>query len=358
MPRLLILLTLPPDVTEQYRLRFLRAFPELEIDVVASRDKLGNALAEADALLTFGQMMKNLKLELKDAAKLKWVQALGTGLDGITDQPALKASVTVTSLHGVHGAPVSEAALAGMLALSRDLPGFVRAQDEHQWKRWPAKLLHQKTVGILGIGVIAEALAPKCKAMGMTVAGITSSPRPVAGFDRVHPVGDLLRVLPELDYLVLLTPYSPATHHMIDAKVFAAMKPTSYLVNLARGGVVDEDALVKALHGKQIAGAALDVFNQEPLPPDHPLWSLQERHHHHPPGRLLRHLRRSRHADPRAQHALLPQRRPEGHDERGAAGGISLAQRIGCHGKRTLEELFRRSAAWSPATTATTSPRC
>jgi phosphoglycerate dehydrogenase-like enzyme len=203
------------------------------------------------------------------------VQALGTGLDGITDQPALKSSVTVTSLHGVHGAPVSEAALASMLALSRDLPGFVRAQDEHQWKRWPAKLLYEKTVGILGIGVIAEALAPKCKAMGMTVVGITSSPRQVAGFDRVHPVSELLNVLPELDYLVLLTPYSPATHHMIDAKVFAAMKPTAYLVNVARGGVVDEDAMIEALRAKNIAGAALDVFNQEPLPPDHPLWTFK-----------------------------------------------------------------------------------
>ena len=226
-------------------------------------------------LLTFGQMMKNLKLDLAAARKLKWVQALGTGLDGITDQPALKPSVTVTSLHGVHGAPVSEAALASMLALSRDLPGFVRAQDEHQWKRWPAKLLHDKTVGILGIGVIAEALAPKCKAMGMTVVGITSSPRKVAGFDRVHPVGELLTVLPALDYLVLLTPYSPATHHMIDAKVFAAMKPTAIFVNVARGGVVDEDALIEALRDKKIAGAALDVFNQEPLPPDHPLWDFK-----------------------------------------------------------------------------------
>jgi phosphoglycerate dehydrogenase-like enzyme len=162
-----------------------------------------------------------------------------------------------------------------MLALSRDLPGAIRAQDEHQWRRWPAKLLHDKTVGILGIGVIAEALAPKCKAMGMTVVGITSSPRQVAGFDRVHPMSELLAVLPQLDYLVLLTPYSPATHHMIDAKVFAAMKPTSYFVNVARGGVVDEDALLAALRDKKIAGAALDVFNREPLPPDHPFWDFE-----------------------------------------------------------------------------------
>jgi phosphoglycerate dehydrogenase-like enzyme len=275
MPRLLILLTLPPEVTAQYRARLSKLFPELTIDVVAQRDGAQAALAQADVLLTFGQMMKNLHLDLDGAKNLKWVQALGTGLDGITDQPALKPSVTVTSLHGVHGAPVSEAAMAGMLALSRDIPRFARQQDQQHWGRWPAKLLQDKTVGILGIGVIAEALAPKCKAFGMTVIGITSAKRQVAGFDRVHGVEELHRVLPELDYLVLLTPYSAATHHMIDASVFAEMKPTSYLINLARGGVVDEPALVDALRQKKIAGAALDVFEQEPLPPDHPLWSFK-----------------------------------------------------------------------------------
>jgi D-2-hydroxyacid dehydrogenase (NADP+) len=275
MARLLILLTLPPDVTEDYRQRYKRAFPALDIDVVASRDKLGPALAEADALLTFGQMMKNLKVELTEAKKLKWVQALGTGLDGIVDQPALQPNVIVTSLHGVHGPPVSEAAISSMLALSRDLPGFVRAQDQRQWKRWPAKLLHNKTVGIVGIGVIAEALAPKCKAMGMTVVGLSSTPRKIAGFDSVHPMSELLSVVPHLDYLVLLTPYAPATHHLIDAKVFEAMKPTAFLVNLARGGVVDEDALVAALRANSFAGAALDVFSQEPLPPEHPLWGFK-----------------------------------------------------------------------------------
>src|SRR6202000_441879 len=129
MPRLLILLTLPPDVTEQYRARLSKLFPEIEIDVAATADKAAAALPRADMLVTFGQMMKNLKLDLAGATRLKWVQALGTGLDGITEQPALKGDVAGTSLHGVHGAPVSEAALASMLALSRDLPGFVRAQD-------------------------------------------------------------------------------------------------------------------------------------------------------------------------------------------------------------------------------------
>jgi len=275
MSRLLILLTLPPDVIEQYRLRLSRTFPELRIAVAATAESGASQLAYADILITFGQAMKNLKLGLESARNLKWVQALGTGLDGITDQPALGADVTVTSMNGIHGAPVSEAALGAMLALSRDTPRAVRLQDRRQWQRWPAKLLHGKTVGILGIGVIAEALAPKCKAMGMTVIGMTSSPREVAGFDRIHASGELLRVLPECDYFVLLSPYSEATHHLIDAKVFAAMKPTSYFINVARGGVVHEAALVEALRAGRIAGAGLDVFEEEPLRPDHPLWSFE-----------------------------------------------------------------------------------
>ena len=196
MPRLLILLTLPPDVTEQYRLRLGKTFPELAIDVAADKHKAEAAIKAADMLLTFGQMLRNLQFDLKDAVHLKWIQALGTGMDGIIDQPTLSKGVTLTSLHGVHGPPVSEAALAGMLALSRDIPRFVRQQKDKHWGRWPARLLQDKTVGIVGIGVIAEALAPKCKALGMTVVGFTSKPREVAGFDRVHPISELLRVVP------------------------------------------------------------------------------------------------------------------------------------------------------------------
>jgi D-2-hydroxyacid dehydrogenase (NADP+) len=275
MPRLLILLTLPPDVIAQYRARIGAEFPALTIDVADQHGDFRPLLAEADILVTFGQVMKNLKADFANAPKLKWVQALGTGLDGITDQPTLKSSVIVTNVHGIHGAPVSEAVLAGILALARDIPRAVRAQDEKAWLRWPAKLIEGKTVGILGVGAIAEKLAPKCKALGMTVIGITSAVRQVDGFDRTVPKDQLLQILPEIDFFVLLTPYSAETHHMIGAKVFAAMKRGSYLVNLARGGLVEEGALVEALREGKLAGAALDVFEQEPLPPGHPLWSFR-----------------------------------------------------------------------------------
>ncbi len=161
-----------------------------------------------------------------------------------------------------------------MLALARNLPRAVRAQDEGQWLRFPAQLLHNKTVGIFGIGVIAEALAPKCQAFGIRVVGVTA-PRPVAGFDRIHGRDELLDVAGQFDFFVLLTPLTEKTRNCIDVKVFAAMKPTSFLINLARGGVVDEPALIEALNLKRIAGAALDVFSAEPLPADHPFWAMQ-----------------------------------------------------------------------------------
>jgi phosphoglycerate dehydrogenase-like enzyme len=162
-----------------------------------------------------------------------------------------------------------------MLALSRNFSRVVRNQAANLWERWPARLLDSKTVGILGVGFIAEALAPKCKALGMTVVGITSVKRQVPGFDRIHGRDELTRAVRDLDYLIVLTPYGQQNHHLVDGAVLSAMKPTSFLINLARGGVVDEGALITALERGQIAGAALDVFSQEPLPKGHPFWSME-----------------------------------------------------------------------------------
>jgi phosphoglycerate dehydrogenase-like enzyme len=265
-------LTLPEPVRSQYRDRLRRRFPEITIELVDHHSKTGPYIAAADALITFAPMLSSQVLE--SAKRLKWIQALGTGVDNLIDQAALRKDVIVTNVRGIHGAPVSEAAIAAMLALARGLPRAIRAQDERQWRRFPAQLLHDKTVGIFGIGQIAEALAPKCKAFGMRVVGVTSAPRNIAGFDRMHRREELAQVVGDFDFFVLLTPLTAATRNSIDAKIFAAMKPTSFLINLARGGVVDEPALIEALNNKRIAAAALDVFSHEPLPVDHPFWSM------------------------------------------------------------------------------------
>jgi len=272
MVNILVLLTLPEPIRSQYRDRLRKRFPEVAIDLVDHHSKVGPYIATTDALVTFAPMLS--AHVLASATRLKWVQALGTGVDNLIDQPTLREDVIVTNMRGIHGAPVAEAALAGMLALARGLPRALRAQNERQWQRFPAQLLHDKTVGIFGVGQIAEALAPKCKVLGMRVVGVTSAPRQVPGFDLMHRREKLAEVVGDFDFLVLLTPLSAATRNSINAGIFAAMKPTSYLINLARGGVVDEPALIAALASNRIAGAALDVFNQEPLPADHPFWSM------------------------------------------------------------------------------------
>jgi len=272
MVNILVLLTLPEPIRSQYRDRLRKRFPEVAIDLVDHHSKVGPYIATTDALVTFAPMLS--AHVLASATRLKWVQALGTGVDNLIDQPTLREDVIVTNMRGIHGAPVAEAALAGMLALARGLPRALRAQNERQWQRFPAQLLHDKTVGVFGVGQIAEALAPKCKVLGMRVVGMTSAPRQVPGFDLMHRRQKLAEVVGDFDFLVLLTPLSAATRNSINAGIFAAMKPTSYLINLARGGVVDEPALIAALASNRIAGAALDVFNQEPLPADHPFWSM------------------------------------------------------------------------------------
>ena|SRR6516162_2323352 len=272
MVNILVLLTLPEPIRSQYRDRLRKRFPEVAIDLVDHHSKVGPYIATTDALVTFAPMLS--AHVLASATRLKWMQALGTGVDNLIDQPTLREDVIVTNMRGIHGAPVAEAALAGMLALARGLPRALRAQNERQWQRFPAQLLHDKTVGVFGVGQIAEALAPKCKVLGMRVVGVTSAPRQVPGFDLMHRREKLAEVVGDFDFLVLLTPLSAATRNSINAGIFAAMKPTSYLINLARGGVVDEPALIAALASNRIAGAALDVFNQEPLPADHPFWSM------------------------------------------------------------------------------------
>lgn len=273
MTNLLILTEVQEAMRARYKAMLLERFPQLTINVVGHHNDVGPYIADTEVLLCFSPPMADHVVA--EAPKLKWIQALGTGVDNIVDLPSLGKEVLVTNIRGIHGAPVSEATIASMLSLARDLPRSARAQDKSAWERWPAQLLAGKTVGILGVGLIAEYLAPICKALGMTVIGISGTPRPTAGFDRMVARDDLIKVAPEFDYLVALAPLTPETRGIVGEKLLAAMKPSAFLVNVARGGVVDEPALIKALKAGQIAGAALDVFSEEPLPPTNPLWKTK-----------------------------------------------------------------------------------
>jgi phosphoglycerate dehydrogenase-like enzyme len=242
------------------------------IDLFATNDRTValERAAAADALI--GHHFQFDDDLVGRATRLRWIQSLTTGTDAILKLKTLRPEVTVTSTRGMHGPQMSELVFLQMLALTRDFPRMQRNQAEGRWERWPQPLLWGKTVVIVGVGAIAEALAPRCKAFGMTVHGVSGSARVPDGFDSVFRRDQLAQAAAQADYLVLIVPLSAETENLIDAKVLAAMKPGAYLINVARGGVLDEDALLAALRDKRLAGAALDVFRQQPLPAEHPLW--------------------------------------------------------------------------------------
>jgi len=273
MTNVLIILTHPEHIRKQYYDHIREKFPGSTVNVVDHHSKVGPYLGSAEVVLTFDIMIADHVLS--DAQNLKWIHALSTGTDSIEGLPSLRPEVILTSTRGIHGAPMSEAALMAMLALSRDLPRSVRNQDRRSWTRHLPRLLEGKTVGIFGVGVIGAALAPRCKALGMTVVGVDPIKRDVAGVDRMHGWDEVPRIIGDLDYVVLFIPSSATTQGIVNAELLLAMKPTAYLISLGRGEVIDEPALVGVLQQGRIAGAALDVFRKEPLPDDHPLWSME-----------------------------------------------------------------------------------
>ncbi len=272
MTSLLIVLAMPDYVIARYREPLAAHFPDIEINAVNHRDKIDPYIARADILVTFGAMMGDEVYA--QAPNLRWVQALGTGVDRITDQPSLGRHVIVTNVAGIHGPPVAEAAIGSMLALARNIPRSLRAQAREQWERFPARLVDGKTAVIFGIGIIAEALAPRLKALGMRTVGVSSAPRGVPAFDRMVAAPNLAEAVREADHFVLLTPYTPETYQLVGDTILGAMKRGSFFINLGRGETVDDEALMRALDSGRLAGAALDVFSVEPLPKDHRLWSM------------------------------------------------------------------------------------
>ena len=180
MPNLLMLAGINDSVKARYKQMLLERFPQLTFNAVSHHSEVDPYIADTDILLTFSPPMADHVV--RDAPKLKLIQALGTGIDNIVDLPSLGPEVIVANIRGIHGPPMSEATISYMLSLARDLRRSAQVQDRCAWERWPPALLDGKTVGILGVGLIAEHLAPMLKAFNMTVIGHQFRGTPVAQF--------------------------------------------------------------------------------------------------------------------------------------------------------------------------------
>jgi phosphoglycerate dehydrogenase-like enzyme len=233
-------------------------------------------------------------LEAHRFPRLKWLQTHSAGVDYLLDTPVWESDLIVTSLNGVHTVSMSEYVLAMMLAFRWKVPKLLRFQAQSEWPkdRWEHFIMPElrgSTLGIVGYGAIGRELARQAQSLGMRILATNRSGRrsPQRGFnlpdtgdpearipEKIYPTTALLEMLPACDYVVVLAPLTPDTHHLFGPAAFTAMKAHTFFINLARGGLVDETALLSALQNGQIAGAALDVFATEPLPADSLLWQL------------------------------------------------------------------------------------
>lgn len=260
---------------EFYAERFKQEFAEIVVHTAHSpNDALKlDVLHDVEVIVALAHNVTDDVVER--TPKLRWISALTTGVDHLSTLKSLPRDVLITSARGVHGPQMAELTFLYMISLSRNFRGMLENQMSHKWERWPQRLLFGKTVTIVGIGSISEELAVRCKAFGMEVVGVSSARSQARGFDQIVPRSQLAEVAAQTDFLVVLVPYSKATHHMIDASVLGCMKPSSFVINIARGNVIDETALIDHLAQGKIGGAGLDVFAQEPPADTNPLWTMK-----------------------------------------------------------------------------------
>jgi len=264
-------------LTESHLESIRQAAPGAELIIIRNKDEWEQYSAEfaPKTDVVFGRLPLSRFRELPN---LRWMQQIGAGADWLMQAPDLiDSDLILTNASGVHAIPISEHILALMLILSRDIHKSVRHQASHRWDRMAnVRELDGATMGLVGIGRIGQKTAEKARGLNMKVLGLRRNPeRPVPYVDRLYGTDGLKEMLSLSDWVVVTAAYTPETEGMIGEDEFRAMKDSAFIINIARGSIIQEKALIKALNEGWIAGAGLDVFEQEPLPPDSPLWDME-----------------------------------------------------------------------------------
>jgi phosphoglycerate dehydrogenase-like enzyme len=252
--------------------------PDVRLKFADKASDLEPELADASVLFQWAGNREELKRVLAGAPRLKWIHGRYAGLDAILSPELIASPVPLTNGRGSFSQSLGEFVMCGALYFAKDLPRMLRSKAARHWDMFDVLELSTQTMGIVGHGDIGRAIARRAKAFGMKVLALRRDTTPRAGdedVDQVFANADLHKMLPLCDYVVAAAPLTPQTKHMIGAAEFALMNPDVIVMNVGRGPVIDEAAIVKALEAKQIRGAVLDVFEVEPLPAASPLWGME-----------------------------------------------------------------------------------
>jgi phosphoglycerate dehydrogenase-like enzyme len=263
---------LPPGYYPDWAERIRAAVPGFEVTVSADPNNASRDIEGADC--AYGDLPPTLFARAK---RLRWIQCYAAGPDPSFYHEALvNSDVVVTNFRGIYNDHVGQHAVAFLLALSRHFPRYMAQQSQRQWNTLqPALYLPESTVAIVGVGGIGGEVARLCKCFGAFTVGLDTRLKSNPDFlDELYGPEGLDGLLPRADFVIITTPDTPQTRGMMNSKRFDLMKPGSFLINVGRGACVILDDLVAALRSGKIAGAGLDVFEAEPLPPDHALWQI------------------------------------------------------------------------------------
>lgn len=269
------ILVYQPRAAERYK-TYLQSAGCDNVWTATNREEAEQALAEHRIEVVFGS---GFPIDLLDKSpSVRWLQLMSAGVDHVLRHGRLPANVILTRMVGVFSRQMAEYVFNYLLHIVKDVDRLQAQQQAQHWKSFRAGVLIDKAIGIAGLGSIGQEVVRKARAFDMHVVGLSRSNRQAASVDEYFGMDEWIPFVEHLDFLVLTLPLTDQTRHAVNDAVLAAMKPEAVLVNVGRGALVDEPALVRALQTNQIGGAVLDVFEQEPLPPDSPLWTLPNVH--------------------------------------------------------------------------------
>lgn len=278
MPRPNLLVICPPDHYVLRNLEPIRGAANISVDNDPAM--LARHAPEAEIILYSGLAGKAPPFRdvWRHAGKVKWIHSLAAGVDNLLFPELIESAVTITNARGVFKRSLAEFAIAGMLYFYKGIRRLVDNQRAHRWDDFLVDWLRGKTMGVVGYGEIGRECALLVKPLGVKIYATRRKPELSAGdpiLDRIFAATELKEMLKEVDVVLAAAPLTPETQHMIGEPEFQVMRPSAIVINVGRGPVIDEAALIRALQAKQVAGAALDVFEHEPLPEDHPFWDME-----------------------------------------------------------------------------------